>query len=247
MAIVSTDLVAFGVASIPTDDVSTTGGNIDATSRPALDLWSAAAKVSLTSDGTDSRTAAIVGRLADGTLATESALALNGATEVLSVNTYAYVESITLSATSGTRTVTIKQGTGGTTRGTITPNETKRYSMFQNSTSEASTANRYEKVALKNGNGTNALLGANVTLSSDPASKIKIGLEPAVNATTSVANRKTAPGSVTFVDDGVSQNVPGTDLAAGAFIGCWINQTLGANDAAVRNTFGLTFAGSTTP
>src|SRR4051812_42040991 len=119
MSIISTDLIFYGSASIPTDDVSTSGGAIDTTSRAALTQFSAAAKLALVSDGADTRTAAIVGRLADGTIATEAALALNGATEVLSVNTYERIHSVTLSATSGARTVTLKQGSGGTSIGTI--------------------------------------------------------------------------------------------------------------------------------
>lgn len=246
MSIVASDLIFFSVASVPTDDVSTTGGAIDLTSRVALTQFGANAKLALVSDGADARTVAIVGRLADGTVATEAALALNGVTEVLSVNTYERILSITLSAGSGTRTVTAKQGSGGSTVATFPVNDIKRHIQFQRSTSESGTATRYEKQFGKNTNGANALLNAQVTLTADPAANIQIGLATAVNDTVTVANRKTAPSSVTFVDDGVAQSVPGTDLASGGTIGTWIQQILSANAAATRSTFTLQFAGATT-
>lgn len=243
MSIASTDLIFYSSASVPLDDVSTTGGAIDLTSRVSLTQFTAGAKLALISDGADVRNVTIVGRDATGAIITET-FALTNAVEVLSANTYERIHSIVLSATSGTRTVTAKQGSGGTTVTTIVPTETTRHIQFQRSSSGPSTTVRYEKQFAKNTHGTLSLLTALVTLTADPATKIFIGLAPAVNGTTSVANRLTAPSPVTFVDDNVAQGVPGTDLAAGSAIGTWIQQTLAANDAAQKSTFTLQLSGS---
>src|SRR4051812_23034676 len=144
MSIVASELIFWSVASVPTDDVSTSGGAIDTTARVALTQFSANAVLAVISDGADVRNVTIVGRLASGVVDTET-IALNGAVEVLSTKTWERIHSITLSATSGTRTVTAKQGSGGSTVATIVPNETKRHISFQQSTSEAAQAKRYEK------------------------------------------------------------------------------------------------------
>src|SRR6185312_4743724 len=215
------------------------------TARVALTQFTASAKLSLTSDGADTRNVTIVGRNAAGSVITET-VALTNAVEVLSVNTYERLQSVTIASSSGTRTVTLKQGSGGTTIGTIGLNETKRHIQFQNSSSASSIQTRYEKQFGKNTNGANALLGANVTLTADPQARIQIGLATAVNDAVTVTNRVTAPASVTFVDDNIAQNVPGTDLASGAAIGVWAQQTLPANDPAAKSTFTLQLAGGTT-
>jgi hypothetical protein len=244
MSIVSSDLQFFSVASVPTDDVSTSGGAIDTTSRAALTQLTANAAIAVVSDGADTRTVTVRGRLTTGAIDTE-VLTLNGTTEVLGAKTWERVLSLTASATSGTRTITCKQGSGGSTVATIVPNETKRHIQFQGASSGASPSTRYEKQFAKNGNGTLSLLGAQITLTADPASKIKIGCEAAVGGTTSVANRLTAPASVTFVDDNVAIGVPGTDLAAGAACPVWVQQSLAANDGAQKSTFTLQLAGTT--
>lgn len=245
MSIVAADLIFYSAASVPTDDTSTTGGAIAVTSRVALTQFSSAAKLALISDGADVRSVDIVGRLADGTVATETVV-LTGAVEVLSVNTYERILSVTIQTSSGTRTVTGKQGSGGSTSFTIIPNELKQHIQFQKSTSESSTAVRYEKQFGLNNHGSLALLNAQVTLTADPTANIKIGLALAVNDTITIANRKVVPSSISFVDDSVAQNVPGTDLAFSAKIGVWIEQTLLANAAATKSTFTLQLSGSTT-
>jgi hypothetical protein len=78
--------------------------------------FSASAKVALISDGADTRSVDIWGELA-GTPKVETVV-LTGASEVLSATNFdkVYAVHTTISAS---RTITIKQGPGGTTRGTI--------------------------------------------------------------------------------------------------------------------------------
>lgn len=93
----------------------------DANSQGNMTAWGANAVAALISDGADTRNAYIVGLDSGGNAASETVV-LTGATEVLSTTVWSKVHAVNLSAESGTRTVLVKQGTGGTTRGTIGPN-----------------------------------------------------------------------------------------------------------------------------
>jgi len=67
----------------------------------------------------DTRVATIVGWNTTGTALLTEEVTLNGTTEVLSVNTYSELISIVVNVASQKWTVTVKQGSGGTVRGTI--------------------------------------------------------------------------------------------------------------------------------
>jgi hypothetical protein len=108
--------------------------------------------------------------------------------------------------------------------------------LFYDSASTASPTQRYEKIFWKNTNGSLTLNNAVIQLSADPAGKLLIGLTAALNDTTSVANRLSAPAGVTFVSVGVNQNVVGTALAAGSAQGTWVELSLLANDSPQKNT-----------
>jgi hypothetical protein len=235
MPIVAGDLVKYGSASRPSDDTSPTGGAIDTLDRPDLTQLTANALIAVVSDGADTRTVTVQGRNAAGAIISE-VLTLNGAVEVVGALTFERILTVTLSATSGTRTVLVRQGAGGTTRAQIGINEISRTSLFRQSASEASIAIRYEKTFWKNNHLTLTLNSAQVRLTVDPDSRIRLGLATSINDTASIANRKTAPGGVTFVDDNVYQAVPGGVLTAGDRIGVWWEQNLPANDSAHRTS-----------
>jgi hypothetical protein len=84
----------------------------------ALTDFSAPAKVALVSDGADTRTVRIRGKNGSGDPITEDVV-LTGASEVLSVATFSSLYNGAADAVSGSRTITIKQGAGGTVRGQI--------------------------------------------------------------------------------------------------------------------------------
>lgn len=98
---------SIGLGFDDADDTDGTGGLTD---------FSAPAKVALVSNGSDTRDVDIWGLV--GTTPTKETVTLTGSSEVLSVATFDHVFAFhtTISAS---RTITIKQGTGGTTRGTI--------------------------------------------------------------------------------------------------------------------------------
>jgi hypothetical protein len=244
MSILTTDLQCFDAASVPTDDVSTSGGAISAVSRPDLVQWAAPNIAQVVSDGADTRTVTITGRLATGVVDTE-VLTLNGTTPVSGAKTWERVQSAVASATSGTRTVLVKEAAAGTTRATILPNETTRHISFQNSSSDpVSIKTRVEKVFWLNNNGTLTLTAASVVLTTDAAANIMISTDAAVNGTTSVANRLTSTG-FSFSDDNIAITIPGGgNLAAASKIGVWIQQTLAAAAAATKSTYTTKLQGS---
>jgi len=246
VSILATELICYAPASIPTDDTSTTGGAIDLTRRPVFTQFTAGAKLALISDGTDVRVATIVGRDATGAVLTE-AVTLTNAVEVLSVNTYERIQSVNLGATSGSRTVTLKQGTGGTTIATIPINEVGIFMMFQNAFSTTGTQTRHEKLFWKNTTATLTLTSSQVTLTADASALITIGVHTAINDTSTIANRLAVPGGISFVGVGTAQNVPGGgNLAATDKIGVWIRQSLAINQAAQKNSFTSQLSGNTT-
>lgn len=199
--------------------------------------------VEILSDGADTRTFSITGRTGDGVEVNEGPTSLNGATPVTSANQYERILKVALSALNATRTVTVRRATGDTLIGTLGPNVVGIRRVFHGAASAASQKDRYELVYLKNKHATLALQAAKVTLTADPQSRIKIGLEPSKGTAQSLSNRLTAPTSVTFFDDGVALDVPGTTLGAGERIGVWIHQSLPANDPPFKNSFSLQLSG----
>jgi hypothetical protein len=103
-----------GLGFDSSDDTDSAQGNMTA--------FGANAVVALVSSAADTRTATIWGLNASGSPLSEDVV-LNGTSEVLSVATFSKVYAVMLSATNAGLTVTVKQGTGGTTRGTIGPSK----------------------------------------------------------------------------------------------------------------------------
>jgi len=244
MSITAAELIAYGSASRPEDDSSTSGGAIDTQNRPEMTQLTSNSVIAAVSDGADTRTLTVTGRLATGAIDTE-ALVLTGAVEVVGAKTFERILKLVLSGTDGARTVTVTQGSSGPTRATIGPNELSRNGMFLKSASEASPVQRYEKFFWKNTNGSLTLNDAEIELTADPASKIKMGLATSKDDSGSVANRKSAPGGVSFVDDNVAVSVPTGVLASGEAIGTWMEQSLLADDAAQKTTFTTQLSGTT--
>lgn len=97
-----------------TDDDNSAQGNMTA--------FGATALVAVISTGADTRVVTIYGLDGSGNPQTET-VNLNGTSEVLSANTYSALYAVWLASTHGSNVVTIKQGAGGTSRGSIGANE----------------------------------------------------------------------------------------------------------------------------
>jgi len=104
--------IYIGVGKDDAADADATQGN--------LVQLNANAKVSLQSDGADTRNVTVEGLDTGGNYLTETN-ALTGTTPVLTTATFSFVTRVYAASTDGSRTVTIKQGSGGPVIGTIAP------------------------------------------------------------------------------------------------------------------------------
>lgn len=249
MSILSTDLVLYEPLSSPSDDVSASGGYYDPQRRPVFTQLLANSTLAYVSSGADTRVVQSIGRDPTGSVVTEN-ITLNGAAIVSGAQIFERLQSVTITGgASGAQTVTIGGsgiGTGGGGLFTIPPNELGIAMKFRNSFSTSSIQNRYEKVFWKNKNASLTLQSAQVQLAADPSGVLQAGVAAALSDSLSLGNRLgSAPGGISFVGIGVSQNVPTNALPAGIVVGIWILQALAANNAAIRQSFSLQLAGQT--
>lgn len=247
MSILASELIAYASASRPQNDTDASGGVIDDKVRPTYTQFTATAKAALQSSSAgDTRQVTIIGRLATGVLTNEN-VNLNGTNEVLSTNDFERILSVLAASATGGVTVNVKQGAGGTVRGTIPSAERGFQALFIDSASDPDDpVDRYEKINIKNTNSQSLTLTSSVlTLTADPQDRIEIGVG-SVSGANSVANRLAAPGGVSFVDDGVDINVPsGQNIPAGEWVEVWVKQALLAADSAFKNTFTVRLTGNT--
>lgn len=247
MPITASELILYGSANRPEDDVSTTGGAVDLDARPLDSQFTAAAVAELVSDdaGDTTQDVTVHGRDAAGNLVSEQET-LNGTTPVATAQTFERITKVVFSA-AASGTVTLHQGASGTTRHTFAPGETDAFILFIEAASDPDVQQvRHEKLFWSNTNGSLDLQDAEVELTADPDDLYEQAVAGAVDDTESVADRETAPSGETFVDDGVAQAVPGDTLASGAEIGVWIKQTLSAGAAAAKPSLTTQLAGTTT-
>ena len=244
MPIVAADLKFFGSANMPVDDSGTSGGAIDLLTLTEFAPVVADGAVGVVSDnaGDTSQSATITGRLASGAIDNE-VLALNGTTRVPGSKVWERILSISLDS-AGAGVITVDRNADSFVVKAIPIGVTLIHRTFYDSESEAGAVSRYEKIFIKNEHATLTLTNAIVTLTDDPSAKIFIGLATTKDDSASVANRKSAPGGVSFVDDDVAINVPTTNLAAGEAIGVWVRQNLGAGDAPFKSTYDVEISGT---
>jgi len=237
VSITNAELVFLAAVNRPNDDVSTGGGAIDLTCGcGAINHLTAAAVISFVSTNSgDTMNITISGRTASGVYTTET-LAMNGTTEVSSVNTYQRILDVTF-ASLPAGVISVYQGTGtGTLIGGFNSAGHPYYkdtALFKKSASSSTAVTRYDKVFFKNTDASLTLTGATVTLVADPSGRISIGLETALNDVNTITNRLTAPAGITFQGVGTAINVPNSqNLTNGSYIGIWVRQALLANDGA---------------
>ncbi len=246
MSVVAADLVAFHAATQSDADGIAVGGAIDLLRRPDFTQATAADTVEAVSSsaGDTTQTVTVIARKADGTVVSETKT-ITGTTAII-FSVIAAIDrilSVELSATCA-GTITVRKSVAGATYRVIPIGERGFSMIFRKTSSSAGgTINYYAKFFWKNTNATFALLAAAVSESADPSATITHGLAASVNDSGTTTNRQTAPGGVVFA--GTSANVPGTDLAATAAIGTWLNMTLAINNAPIRSTYTSQIAGST--
>jgi hypothetical protein len=246
-SIVASDLVAYHAATQSDTDGVPVGGAIDTLRRPDFTQIAANDTIQALSSnaGDTTQTVTMTGRDTQGRIVTETKT-LTGTTAITFsvLGTVERVLQAELSATT-TGNITIQRSTGAVLIRTIPAGERGFSAIFRKTSSSTSGGvNYFAKFFWKNTNSTNALLGAQVSESADPAGVITHGVATSVNDSGTTTNRQTAPAGVTI--DGTAKNVPGTDLAATAAIGVWLQMTLATNNAPIKSTYTSQIAGSTT-
>lgn len=243
MSIASTDLLTYGATDRPLTDLTSSGGTVTTFYRPVFTEFAGNTVVAVVSTAADTRVITIMGRSATGAVVSEG-ITLTGTSEAVGVTTFERIQTATAASTHATNTVTVRMGAGGATVSTIPAMELGFYRMFLNSASDTGAVSRYEKIFWKNTHATLTLTAAKVKLTADPSSRIKIGLATSKNDVLAVSVRTTAPGGISFVDDNIDIDVPGTTLEAAAVIGVWVEQALLSNDSPFKSSFTTQLAGT---
>lgn len=237
MPIANTDILFCLSANHAEADTGAQGGAIDPTGRALDDQFSAAARPEFVSSAAgDTQNCTVVGRLASGAIDTE-VNALTGTTPVYFTKTFERILKVTL-ASAAVGVITMKEGTGGTTRHTFAIDEDLCRCLFYAAAAEASGGSpvvRYEKVFILNNHATLAALDLSAELTTDPRTDYDIVVEDAVDDNEQVTNRLTAPTGITGVfSDGPHDCVAG-DLEAGVAQGLWLRQTLAAGESPAKD------------
>jgi hypothetical protein len=244
-SVAASDLVFYNSANMTTDSSSTTGGAIDTLRRPDFTQMASNDTVRIVSSaaGDTTQTVTITGRLADGSLASE-VLNLNGTTPVTSSNTYERLLKAEMSATAA-GTVTVARTTGPTTIRVIPIGERGFQAMFQRLASSTTGAtNWYEKIFVKNTNGSLALTSATISINSDPQAVFAFGLVATLDGSTTTTDRTTAPAGISFAT--TVQNVANSgSLSAGSAQAIWMRLALAQNNAALKSTVTMQIDGNT--
>lgn len=250
MAIVASDLVAYGSASMPDDDTPTgIGGAIALTKRVVFTDISANDEVEALSSnaGDTTQTITFYGRDAAGNIVSE-AETLNGVTPVVTAQVFASILKITLSA-AAVGTVTVRKESDDVTIATFAPGETEIRRPFYDASAEASggaTRTYYEKIFLKNNHGSLALTAATVAETADPSTNVAFALEASLDGTDTngAGARQTHTGGYTF--NSTTKNVANSQsLTAEAAQGVWLQLTLADGEAALNTSFTMQLAGNT--
>ena len=251
MAIVGTDLLAYGAANHAEANGTTQGGVIDTTTKVVFVDIAATDSIKLQSTNAgDTMNCTITGRNAGGAIVSE-VKALTGTT-LTSATTASFERILKIQlASPAAGTVTVTRTTGGTTIATLEPGITSVRRLFYNVAAEAvggSSRDFYEKIFLKNTHGTLTLTEAQVLENADPGGLITFDLEDAVNDNNSVATRlNTAPTGMLGTFTNTAKSVPGGgNLVASAAIGVWVKMTLPAGQAPAKNTWTCELTGNST-
>jgi len=251
MSVSSTDIVAYGSATMPDDDsVSDIGGAIDTSKRVVFtDVDPADTINAVSSDGGDTMDVTIHGRDSQGVMVSET-LTLNGTTTVNGAQTFERILKVVVSAAHA-GTITLTEAAGGDTLMAIESGVLEVRRPFYAAKAEDSAGSQrtyYEKVFIKNTNGATALTDATVAEQADPSANIAFALEGSLNGTDTNGagnNRQVAPSGYTF-DDSTKNVANSQNLTAGDAQGVWLELTLPAGEAPADTTYTLRTAGSTT-
>lgn len=252
MAVTAADIVVYGSASMPTDDVAAQiGGAISLSKKVVFVDIDVAGTVEMVSSaaGDTTQTVTIDFLDAAGVKQAETRT-LNGTTAVAFTGTMTAILRALKSATT-TGIITVRKSGAGATLITFekTPNEildVRRpfFNAIANATGQA-TKKYYEKVFIRNNHATLALTDATVIENADPEAAIAFALETVLNGTTDNGagnNRQVAPAGFTF--DSTTKNVANAQsLSPVSAQGVWLELTLTGGKTPADSSFTLRLQG----
>jgi len=251
MPIVAADIIAYGSASMPDDDVPTgIGGAEDQTIRIVFTDISANDTVEILSDngGDTTQTVTVHGRNTAGEIVSELET-LNGTTPQTTTQSFERILKIVMSATAAGN-VTIRKQSDDVEIAVLAAGETEIRRPFYNAAAEApggSERDYYEKIFMANTHGSLTLTLATIEEQADPSGNVDFDLESTLDGTDNngAGNRQTQTGGYTF--DSTEKNVANSqNLTAGASQGVWLRLKLPAGEASDNTTFTLRVNGQTT-
>lgn len=251
MPIASTDIIAYGSASMPDDDTPTgIGGAIDLTTRVVFTDITPAGLIEMVSSnsGDTTQTVTIYGRNTGGTLISE-VQTLTGLTTVDFTSTFERILKIAMSATA-TGSITIRKDGAGGDLAVLEPGVTDIRRPFYNASADVSGGSAktyFEKIFFKNNHGTLDLTTATIQEFADPSGFITFDLESTLDGTDTngAGNRQTHTGGYTF--DNTTKDVANSgSLTSGSAQGCWLQLSLAAGQAAQNTSWTARVSGATT-
>lgn len=247
MSVLTTDIVFYSSASMPTGDSDASGGAINSGIRVVFDDIVATDVIEASGNISDSGNLTIFGRSAVGSIVSE-VLPLSGTIIVTGSTSFERILTVTSDAIAS-GDIVLRDSSTNVTIGTIPIRESGFLRPFYSATAEASGGSDkelYEKVFLMNLNTSGALLTTTVTeISSGVFSKVAFALEDTVQSTQSITNRLAVPTGTGPFGSGAS-GIVGDDLDPLEFLGIWLQLDLNAGDAAQNSFYQLQVNGSTT-
>lgn len=244
MSIVAADLICYNAINQPTDDTAAGGAGRDVDSRPGFTQLAANDDTEYVStSASDTMNSTVNGRDATGATVAET-LTLTGVTIKTGTQVFERILDQRL-VSDAIGTITFRRQPAGATIYTIPIGERGTSALFKRSASSSGIVIRYDKLFWRNNHATLTLTSAKVRLSADPDARIRVGVHTSKGDTATISNRLTAPGGITFVDDNIDQDVPGTTLEAVTDIGVWFEENLPASDPPHRTTFTTQLSGAT--
>lgn len=244
MSVVASDIVVYAAQNMPSNDLTTAGGDINSGIRVVFtDIESNSIIYAYSSDNSDSGTLTVTGRDAAGIIVSEN-IGLSGTTTVSGSQVFERV----LASTLDTQAIGTIGVSGATFVGSVYPTESGFQRAFYDATANStggSDKTLYEKVFVKNNNDTLALQAATITeVSTGLYSIISFGLEKSLNYTESVANRTIAPTGVTTYGSGAS-GVATSNLTPLDAQGVWLKMELVAGTSSTNSFYRLQVEGTT--
>lgn len=249
MTILESDIQIHGSAVMPEDDLAANiGGAIDLGTVVSFEDLTANSRVeAISSVAGDVMTMTITGRNAAGEIVTE-VKALTGTTVVTFTTIWKRLLKVVLASVS-TGTVTLRKLTNGGDLMLFKPGvKTVRRVFYDAAADVAGGATRkfYDKIFVRNGNATDALTNAKISITANPGNKLAFALEAGLDGMDKNGAGKTrlqAPAGYVFdaVEKSVVNNGNHSPLKAQ---GVWLELTLAAGAAAAAEVYKIREVGT---